>query len=170
MSTKILRILIAAVCAIAIAVAAAPASASGGHRSTVVMNMVPSGDASAACSGSLFGLAFDLTSPSGEDLGTGRSCIGSIDGCDPFQPGCHQTVHATFTLELARGSLTIRTTLHEVRPDESSFIQVGHGTVTSGTGAYAHASGCLNGGGAGRFTEHGFEGRIVYALRLTGVR
>jgi hypothetical protein len=168
MSTKILRIVIAAACAMAIT--AAPASASGGHRSTVVMNMVPSGDASADCAGSLFGLAFDLTSPSGERLGTGRSCIASIDGCDPFQPGCHQTVHATFTLELARGSLTVRTTLHEVWPDDSSFVQVGHGTVTGGTGAYTHASGCMDGGGAGRFTEQGFEGRIVYALRVRGVR
>ena len=167
MSPKIFPILIAAVCAVALT--AAPAYARGGQRSTVVMNLVPSGDASAACPGSLFGLAFDLTSPSGERLGTGRSCVDSIVGCDPF-PRCHQTVHATLTFDLARGSVTVPATLQEVWPDESSFVQFGHGTVSGGTGAYARASGRLDGGGAGRFTEQGFEGRLVYVLRLTGVR
>ena len=124
MSPKIFPIVIAAVCAVALT--AAPAYARGGQRSTVVMNLVPSGDASAACPGSLFGLAFDLTSPSGERLGTGRSCVDSIVGCDPF-PRCHQTVHATLTFDLARGSVTVPATLQEVWPDESSFVQFGHG-------------------------------------------
>jgi hypothetical protein len=168
MSTKIIRTVIAAVCAVALM--AAPAYASGGQRSTVVMNLVPSGDASAACPGSVFGLAFDLTSPSGKRLGTGRSCIASIDGCDPFQPRCHQTVRATLTFDLAHGSVTVRATLLEVLPDESSFVQLGHGTVAGGTGAYGRATGRLDGGGAGRFTEQGFEGRIVYALQLRNVR
>ena len=168
MSTKILRTVILAVCAAALM--AAPTYASGGQRSTVVMNVVPSGDASAACPGSLFGLAFDLTSPSGKALGTGRSCVASIVGCDPFRPRCHQTVHATLTFDLARGSVTVPSTLLEVLPDESSFVQFGHGTVAGGTGAYARASGRLDGGGAGRFTEQGFEGRIVYVLQLRGVR
>ncbi len=113
----------------------------------------------------MFGLAFDVTSPSGRPLGTGRSCVASIDGCDPF-PRCHQTVRATLTFDLARGSVTVRARLEEIWPDESSFVQLGHGTVAGGTGAYARASGRLDGGGAGSFTEQGFAGRLIYVLQL----
>jgi hypothetical protein len=154
----------------ALALTAGPASATSGHRSTIVMDLVPSGDASASCPGSLFGIAFDLTSPAGQPLGTGRSCVAAIDGCDPFRPRCHQRVTATFTLDLARGSVTVPMRLLEVLPAEDSFLQLGEGTVASGTGAYSQAAGHLAGGGGGRFTEQGFEGRLVYALELKGVR
>jgi hypothetical protein len=165
---KILHAAVAIVCTLALT--AGPAYATGEHRTTVVMDLVPSGDASASCPGSLFGLAFDLTSPAGESLGTGRSCVAAIDGCDPFRPRCHQQVTATFTLDLARGSLTVPMRLHEILPTEDSFLQRGHGTVADGTGAYSRATGHLAGGGGGRFTELGFEGRIVYVLDLRGVR
>ena len=168
MRTKILYAAVAVACALALT--AGPADATGGHRSTIVMNFAPSGDASASCPGSLFGIAFDLTSTAGEALGTGRSCVAAIDGCDPFRPRCHQTVTATFTLDLARGSVTVPMRLHEILPTEDSFLQRGHGTVAGGTGAYSGATGHLAGGGGGRFTERGFEGRLVYALRLSGVR
>ena len=139
MSTKIIRTVIVAVCAVAL-MATAPAYASGGQRSTVVMNLVPSGDASAACPGSLFGLAFDLTSPSGKRLGTGRSCIASIDGCDPFQPrlppdgarNAHVRLRSRFghRASHAAGGAARRELIREL----------GHGTVAGGTGAYARAT------------------------------
>lgn len=165
MRTKILFAALATVCALALT--AGPAAA---RSTTVVMNLVPSGDASASCPGSLFGLGFDVVSPAGKALGTGRSCVAAIDGCDPFRPRCHQAVSATFTLDLAPGSVTAPMTLHEIWPTESSFLQLGHGRVASGTGAYAAARGSIAGGGGGEFTDQGFDGRLVYLLRLEGVR
>ena len=168
MRTRILLAAVAIGCTLALT--AGPANASGGNPSTIVMELVPSGDASASCPGSLFGIAFDLTSTAGEPLGTGRSCIAAIDGCAPFRPLCHQTVTATFMLDLARGSVTVPMRLLEILPTADSFLQRGHGTVAGGTGAYSRVAGHVVGGGGGRFTEQGFEGRIVYALHVNGVR
>ena len=42
------------------------------------------------------------TLPGGNLVGTGRTCIRSLDGCDPFAAFCHRTVHATMTLDLRR--------------------------------------------------------------------
>jgi hypothetical protein len=83
---------------------------------------------------------------------------------------CRQTVRATLTLDLARGSLTVPLTLREVLPSESSFIQAGRGEVSAGTGVYAAARGPVAGGGAGSFDEQGaFSGRLVYVAELRGV-
>ena len=61
--------------------------------------------------------------------------------------------------------------LFEVLPTENSFIQVGSGEVSAGTGIYAAATGRLAGGGAGAFDEQGaFTGRLVYVADLRGVR
>ena len=107
----------------------------------------------------------------GSPLGTGQTCIDTIDGCEPFAPFCRRTVHATLTLDLARGSLTVPMKLLEVLPTESSFIQLGSGMVTAGSGAYAVAKGRVAGGGAGAFDEQlTFAGRLVYTAQLTGVR
>ena len=77
----------------------------------------------------------------------------------------------TFTLDLARGSLTAPMTLHELWPTPSSFLQQGSGTVSAGTGAYASATGHIDGGGAGSFDEaFDFTGRLIYVAELRGVR
>ena len=158
-------------CALAVlALPASPAHATGGHRSTIVMDLVPAGDASASCPASLFGIAFDLTSTGGGALGTGRSCVDAIDGCDPFRPFCHQAVTATFTLELARGSVTVPMALHEIWPTADSFLQLGHGTVAAGTGAYSRATGHLTGGGGGRFFFNDSATTEIYTLDLRSVR
>jgi hypothetical protein len=164
MSRAIFRTAIAVACVLALTTV--PAAAAGRERSATVVDLVPSGDASAACPDALFGIAFDVTSLAGRPLGQGRSCVASIQGCDPFAPNCRQTVRATFTLDLPRGSLTAPMTLRELWPSETSFVQVGHGTITAGTGDYKGVTGHIDGGGAGSFTEQGFEGRLLYLIRL----
>jgi hypothetical protein len=170
MSTKILGIAIAAACALALV--AGPAQASGGNRSTIAFTLKPDLAAAVSCPDSLFGFGLDVASLAGKPLGTGRSCVDSIDGgCDPFTPYCRQTLRATLTLDLARGSLTVPVKLHEVWPTPSSFFQLGSGEVSGGTGAYAAAKGRLAGGGAGAFDDQSnFTGRLVYIADLRGVR
>jgi len=169
MTKKILPVAIAI--AIAMALTAGSAQASGGDRSTLVLSLAPNLSVPVACPGSLFGFALDLKSLAGRSLGSGRSCVSSIDGCDPFVAFCRRTVRATLTLDLARGSLTVPIKLIESLPTESSFIQLGSGEVRGGTGAYATARGRVTGGGAGEFDgQFIFHGRLVYAAELSGVR
>ena len=161
-----IRILCALV-AVASALAAGPAQAQDGDKSTIVFGVENPGDATAACSpDDLFGISFDMVSLGGAPLGSGRSCVHSIDGCFPFEPFCRQTIRATFTLDFGRGSLTAPMRLREVLPTEASFIQHGKGKIASGTGDFAGARGRVKGGGAAAFTEHGFAGTVIYAVVL----
>jgi hypothetical protein len=144
----------------------AAAQAGDGGRSTLAVSLVPDFSLPVTCAG--FGLHVD--SLAGRSLGTGQTCIESSVGCEEFVPFCRETIHATLTLDLARGSLTVPLTLHEVLPSDSSFIQAGRGVVSAGTGIYAAARGPVAGGGAGSFDEQGvFSGRIVYVAELRGV-
>jgi hypothetical protein len=157
------KILIAAIAA---SLMAAPAQAAEGGRTTLAVSLVPDFSLPVSCAG--FGLRVD--SLAGRPLGTGQTCIRSSVGCEEFVPFCRETIHATLTLDLARGSLTVPLTLREVLPSDSSFIQVGRGEVSAGTGIYAAARGPVAGGGAGSFDEQGvFSGRIVYVAELRGV-
>jgi hypothetical protein len=158
---------ILAVVALAMAVAAVPAQASGGSRTTLTVSLVPNFALPVSCPDTQFGFGLDVSSLAGRRLGTGQTCIASPDGCDPFVAYCRQTVRSTLTLDLARGSLTVPLRLLEIRPTENSFIQLGAGRVSSGTGAYASATGRVAGGGAGSFDEQGaFAGRLVYVCEL----
>jgi hypothetical protein len=169
MTKKILTAAIVAACAVALTAGAAHAG--GGGRTTIAMSLVPDFALPASCPEPESGFGLDVLSLGGRPLGTGQTCIASIDGCDPFAAFCRQTVRTTFTLDLARGSLTVPMKLHEVWPTESSFIQVGSGNVSAGTGAYAAAKGPVVGGGAGAFDEQfAFTGRLVYVAELRGVR
>jgi hypothetical protein len=169
MTKKILAAAIAAACAVALTAGAAHAG--DGGRSTIAMSLVPDFAVPVSCPEPEFGFALGVFSLGGRPLGTGRTCIASIDGCDPLVAFCRQTVRTTFTLDLARGALTVPMKLHEVWPTESSFIQVGRGEVRAGTGAYARAKGHLTGGGAGAFDEQfAFTGQLVYVAELRGVR
>jgi hypothetical protein len=169
MTKKILAAAIAAACAVALS--AGPAHAGDSRRSAIVFSLEPNLVTPVSCPDALFGFALDIASLEGSPLGTGRSCVESIDGCDPFAPFCRRTVRSTLTLDLARGSLTVALKLVEVLPTESSFIQLGSGKVTAGSGAYAAAKGRVAGGGAGAFDEQlTFAGRLVYTADLTGVR
>lgn len=165
MNTKILRVLAGLACALALS--AGSARADGSDRSRIVFSAENVVDASASCSGALFGLSFDMVSPAGDLLGSGRSCVHSIDGCFPFVPGCRQTVRSTFHLDFGRGTLTAPMRLREVWPTETSFRQRGKGKITGGTGDFAGVRGRVKGGGAGAFTDQGLVADLVYVLRLT---
>jgi hypothetical protein len=169
MTKKILAAAIAAVCAVALTAGAA--NAGSGGRTTIAMSLVPDFAVPVSCPEPQFGFALRIASLKGSPLGTGQTCIDTIDGCEPFAPFCRRTVRATLTLDLARGSLTVPVKLLEVLPTESSFIQLGSGKVAAGSGAYAVAKGRVAGGGAGAFDEQLiFRGRLVYTADLTGVR
>ncbi len=158
-----------ALAAVASALAPAAAQAHDRNRSTIAFRVENPGDATPSCSQEdLFGISFDMVSLSGAPLGSGRSCVHSIDGCFPFTPFCRQTVRATFTLDFARGSLTAPMRLREVLPTETSFIQRGKGKIAAGTGDFAGARGRVKGGGVGAFTDQGFVGEIVYTVALKG--
>jgi hypothetical protein len=158
-----------ALAAVLSALAPAAVQADGGDRSTIAFRVQNPGDATASCSPQdLFGISFDMVSLAGAPLGSGRSCVHSIDGCFPFVPFCRQTVRATFTLDFAHGSLTAPMILREILPTEASFIQRGKGKIAAGTGEFAGARGRVKGGGAGAFTDQGFVGEIVYTVVLKG--
>lgn len=165
-----LAVAIAAACAVA--VSAGPAGASTGGRTTIAVSLAPDLAAPVSCPGdALFGFALRIASLRGKPLGTGRTCVDSIRGCEPFTAFCRQTVRATLTFDLARGSLTARVEFLEIRPTDSSFIQLGSGQVSGGTGAYAAVAGRLAGGGTGAFDDQlAFTGRLVYVASLHGVR
>lgn len=167
---NLLAAAIAAVCAVALT--AGPAHAGDGGRTTLALDLKPNPFVEVSCpEGSLFGFALDVASLAGRPLGTGRTCVASIDGCDPFVAFCLQRVRATLTLDLERGSLTVPIKLLEVWPTENSFIQVGSGKVRAGTDAYAAAKGRVEGGGSGSFDDQFvFTGRLVYVAELRGVR
>lgn len=165
------RILIAAIAACTLALIAGPAQASGGDRTTLVFDLKPDFVTPVSCPGPLGGFKLDVASLDGAPLGTAKTCIKSIDGCDPFAPYCLLTVRATLTLDLERGSLTVPLRVLEIQPTDSSFIQIGTGKVSRGTGAYRHAEGRVAGGGSAAFDNEGtFTGRLVYTAHLRGVR
>ena len=169
MTKRILAVAIAAACAVALT--AGPAHAGDGGRTTIVFGLEPDLAGPTSCPASLFGFALRIASLKRSPLGTGQTCIDTIDGCEPFAASCRRTVRATLTLDLVRGSLTVPIKLLEVLPTESSFIQLGSGKVTAGSGAYAVAKGRVAGGGAGAFDEQlAFAGHLVYTAHLTGVR
>ena len=168
MTTKTPRTLVALACALALT--AGSARAHDGGPSRIVFSPENVGDASAACVDALFGLSFDMVSPAGDLLGSGRSCVHSIDGCSPFVPGCRQTLRATFELDFGRGSLTVPMKLREVLPTETSFRQRAKGKISGGTGDFANVRGHVKGGGAGAFTDQGLVGDFVYVVRLKGDR
>jgi hypothetical protein len=115
-----------------------------------------------ACPGGL--ITFSVLSLSGEALGSGTSCVQSINGCEPFAVGCKQNVHAILTFTFSEGSVTVDTTLKERFISETALEQRARGQVTSGTGAYAGASGRLHGEGTLDFLAG--TSTLVYKLRL----
>lgn len=153
----------------AIAAAALPAAAGATPASKIVFRVQNVGDASAACGG--FGLSFDMVSPGGSVLGSGRSCIGSFEGCDPsveFHPGCHATIGVTFVLDFADGSVVAPMTLREQYPDPNTVRQHGEGHVSGGAGVYAGARGVVQGGGTLVFDPFAVD--LVYVVHLSDTR
>lgn len=146
---KIISVVVGIACALALT--AGTASASDRKPSVIVFTVQNLGDASATCPGSLFGLSFDMVSPAGPLLGTGVSCVRSLEGCQ-FAAGCQDTVHATFTLAFERGSLTAPVVLSERWLTDTTVLQIDRGTVTSGTGDFAGVEGRLFCAGTVRFT------------------
>jgi hypothetical protein len=151
---------------VAVALTAAPAQAS----TPLAVSLAPDFSLPVSCPDQQDGFGLRVASLGGRALGTGQTCIRSSVGCETFVPFCRQTVRATLTLDLPRGSLIVPLKLLEVLPTISSFIQAGSGSVSGGTGIYARATGRVAGGGAGSFDEQGtFTGRLVYVCDLHGV-
>jgi hypothetical protein len=159
MSKKILCVVVGLACALALT--AGTARAHDGRQPTIVFSVQNLGDASAACPGSLFGLSFDIVSPGRSLLGSGVSCVQSLEGCQ-FAAGCHDTVGATFTLDLpGRGSLTAPVVLRETWLTDTTVLQLDHGTITSATGDFAGAGGSINCVGTVQFTDTEVIPRLV---------
>jgi hypothetical protein len=155
---KILCTIAALACGLALA--AAPAHASD----RTIPFEVRLADRTVTCADPLdLPLPFDMVSLGGKPLGTGTSCVHSPVFCTP---ACRQTVDATWTLEFARGSLTVPMTLHELHPNDSLILQQGKGSIASGTGAFARARGSVAGGGYLEFTATGVNSALVYVARL----
>ena len=150
--------------AFGLALAAAPAQASD---RTILFEVRLDLERPVSCAeGGLFGLGFDMVSPGGALLGTGKSCVRAMEGCEPFTPFCRLTRDATFTLDFGRGSVTAPMTLREVQPAEGTFVQRGKGRIASGTGELAGARGHVDGGGVIAFTANGVQSAVFYAVRL----
>src|SRR5262245_3193969 len=77
------------------------------HPEVLVFTVQNLGDGSASCPAPpfWFGLSFDMASPGGSLLGSGVSCVQSIEPPDCASVGCRDTVHAIFTLKLRGGTL-----------------------------------------------------------------
>jgi hypothetical protein len=167
MSRKLSYLLLALACVAAMT--SGPAQAHDRGRGTIAFSVENFVLGSGSCGATDFPISFDMRSLSGAPLGTGTSCIHTIDdGCFPFRPFCRQTVEATFTLDFGRGTLTAPMTLREILPTETSFIHRGKGKIATGTGDFAGARGRVRGGGAATFTDQGLVGTLVYAVVLTG--
>jgi hypothetical protein len=151
--------LLAAAVLLAVGTTAGSASAVAKQEIAMTFSNISFGSASEACPGGL--ITFHIASPEGAQLGTGSSCIQSFKGCDPFAVGCHQTVIAIFTFNLAGGPVVVLAKLHEVVLDDDPFTvaQRGHGTVLSGDGQ-------LKGEGTISFGPGGIVSTLVYVLRL----
>jgi hypothetical protein len=132
----------------------------------IVFTVQNLGDGSPACQGSLFGLSFDMASPGGDPIGSGLSCVQSLEGCQ-FAPGCHDTVDATFTLSLRRGTLTAPVVLNETWLTDTTVLQLDRGPITSGTGDFAGAAGSIHCAGVLRFTDTDVIPSLVCIVRVT---
>jgi hypothetical protein len=129
---------------------------------------------------------FDLFDISGSTLlGTGTACIKQElvePGCGepplqpPFTPGCRQLVELVLTLQFSDGSLTIPTVFDEIFSSPFSLVNIAHGRVRHGTGAYSAyrgRKGTLEGAGSTFLCEpqstplctYGIDTTIVWVIR-----
>src|SRR5262245_45894392 len=150
----------------------AQASVDNGNRQprVLVFTVQNLGDGSASCPAPpfLFGLSFDMASPGGSQLGSGVSCVQSIqppEGC--AAAGCRDTVHAIFTLSLPGGTLTAPMVLHETYLTDATVLQLDYGTITSGTGNFAGAMGSIGCAGTVTFTSTSVIPRLVCVVHVT---
>ena len=161
MATRALCVLAAFACVLALTAGAA--GAAGGKRSVIVFTVQNLGDGSTACPGSLFGLSFDMTLGRAT-LGSGLSCVSAVEGCQTA--GCRSTITTTFTLDFARGTLTVPAVLDELWLTDTRVLTRDHGSISSGTGDFAGASGSLNCVGTIQFTATATIPRLVCVVRI----
>jgi hypothetical protein len=161
MGKRILFVLAAFTCAVALT--AGTAGADAGKRSLIVFTVQNIGDASAACPGSLFGLSFEMVLGRAK-LGTGLSCVRSVEGC--ATAGCRQTINTTFTLTFARGTLTAPMVLEELFLTDTLVLTRDRGSISSGTGAFASATGSINCVGTIRFTATAPIPKVACLVRI----
>jgi len=114
-----------------------------------------------------YGVAtFDLADESNHSVGAGTACFKSLEGCDPFVPGCRDTASAVFTLSLEGGSITAPVTLRELALSYQTLLQVGSGKISGGTGNFAGATGLIQGGGTVFFDDSGLHPTLVYRVLI----
>jgi hypothetical protein len=106
-----------------------------------------------------------MVAPAGSFLSSGVSCVQSLEGCQ-FAAGCNDTVHANFTLDFVRGSLTASVVLNETWLTDTTVLQLDQGTITSGTGDFAGASGSIDCAGTLQFTDTGVEPSLLCVVQL----
>jgi hypothetical protein len=128
-----------------------------------VQNVVPFAESCAP----EFGFAFDMASPGGGQLGSGVSCVHSIEPPDCASAGCRDVVHATFTLTLRGGTLTAPMVLHEKWLTDTTVLQIDHGTITSGTADFAGAGGSIGCAGTLTFTPTSLIPKIACVVHVT---
>jgi hypothetical protein len=162
MGRRVLCVLAGFVCAFALT--AGTAGAAGGKPSVIVFTVQNLGDGSPACPGSLFGLSFDMVLGR-TTLGTGVSCVSTVEGCQ--SAGCRSTITTTFKLDFTRGTLTVPAVLNELWLTDTTVFTRDHGSISSGTGDFAGASGSLNCVGTIRFTATATIPRLVCVVRIS---
>jgi hypothetical protein len=157
---------------VAVFAGSADARVENGNRQpkVLVFTVQNLGDGSASCPAPpfLFGLSFDMSSPGGGQLGSGVSCVQSIDppeGC--ASAGCRDTVHAVFTLALRGGTLTAQMVLHETYLTDTTVLQIDHGTITAGTGNFVGAGGSIGCAGTVTFTPTSVIPKLGCVVRVT---
>jgi hypothetical protein len=163
MSKKVLCVVVGLACALALT--AGSARARDGKPSMVVFTVQHLGDASAACPGFVFGLSFDMVAPGDGLLGSGVSCVYSPPTCFGTA-GCQDTVGAIFELAFGHGSVTADVSLNERWLTDSTVLQLDHGTITSGTGDFAGATGSLDCAGTLQFTATDVIPRLLCVVRV----
>jgi hypothetical protein len=103
----------------------------------------------------LFEADIPLLSRSGDQLGTGASCVQGwpVGPCpDPPPPGCRQTTLAIFVLSFPEGTITADVTIDELWiASGGGVVEHGAGTITDGTRIYAGATGTIDYSGILRF-------------------
>ena len=162
MGKRILYVFAGLTCAVALT--AGTAGAHDGKPSLIVFTVQNIGDGTSACpQGSLFGLSFDMVLGRAQ-LGTGLSCVRSVEGCGTA--GCRQTINTTFTLDFLRGTLTAPMVLNELWLTDSKVFTRDHGTISSGTGAFAGAKGSIDCVGTIQFTATAPIPKLVCLVRL----
>lgn len=123
------------------------------------------GDGSESCPGALFGISFDMVSPTDARLGSGVSCIRTFDGCN-FLAGCRDTIGSEWLISFEQGDIRAPVVIGELWPTDNTVIQFDHGTVGGGSGSFEGVAGSITCAGAITFTDTATVPRLACLVHL----